>query len=157
MAATKRGMALYHTHGLPCGPNRPPRILVRFFFFRAWAFSASRTIPALTGAGFQMARCNGFLWRSERSGRIHLPRTGQGCRWSALYTCKADLLFTGEHPLYDYAKSSDRNLRSPKPSPPRNGTKQFFAAMKDTQQVHYEQTGHFVGQSNSTANATTST
>lgn len=55
-----------------------------------------------------------------------------------------ELAFTSTHPLYDYAESSDRRLIADAIARER-WTREFFLALKDLEQVHYEQFGRLRG------------
>jgi hypothetical protein len=57
---------------------------------------------------------------------------------------KRQLLFTGDHPIYDFAKSSDQRMIADAIAAEK-WTKEFFHHMKDTHQTHYEQTGKLQG------------
>ena len=60
------------------------------------------------------------------------------------HECKTELLFTGENPIYDFARSSDQ--KSIAASIAREKwNKEFFFKMKDIHQTHYEQTGNIKG------------
>ena len=90
------------------GPNRPHEYWFDFRFPEV-GFFGIKDDPGPDGEGFQMGELKwapvevGKKWRVSYQGPV---KDGQG----QSHPCRADLLFTGEHPVYDYAKSSDRNL-----------------------------------------------
>jgi len=124
------------------GPNRPHECWFDFRLAGIGSFGI-KDDPGPDGAGFQMGGLQwvcvevGKKWRVSYQGPV-TDAQGQ------THACKTDLLFTGEHPVYDYARSSDRNLIA-KAIASEKWTRDFFHAMKDTHQVHYEQTGAFAG------------
>jgi len=124
------------------GPNRVHEYWFDFYL-SGLGFFGLKEDPGPDGDGFQMGALRwvpvqvGKQWRVTYEGRV---RDAQ----AQPYRCKADLLFTGEHPIYDYAQSSDRNLIA-KAIASEKWTRAFFHAMKDTHQIHYEQTGNFTG------------
>jgi hypothetical protein len=124
------------------GPNRTHEYWFDFYF-PGLGFFGITDDPGPDGEGFRMGTLQwvpeeiGKKWRVTYEGPV---KDAQGL----VHTCKTDLLFTGEHPLYDYAKSSDRKLIA-NAIASEKWTKEFFHAMKDTHQVHYEQTGNFTG------------
>jgi len=113
------------------------------FFLAGAGFFGIKSDPGPEGAGFQQGNLKwepveiGKKWRVTYEGEVQSP---DGMK----HTCKTDLLFTGEHPIYDYAQSSDRSLIATAIAGEK-WTSEFFHHMKDTYQVHYEQTGNFTG------------
>jgi hypothetical protein len=79
----------------------------------------------------------GKSWRVSFKGNVHDELRKE-------HQCSLDLLFTGEHPVYDFARSSDQRMIA-RAIASEKWTKEFFHQMKDTHQVHYEQTGKFTG------------
>jgi hypothetical protein len=58
--------------------------------------------------------------------------------------CNTNLLFTGNHPIYEFEKSYDiRTIANAIAA--EKWTKKFFQQMKNTQMIHYEQTGNLTG------------
>ena len=124
------------------GPNRTHEYWFDFFL-PGKGFFGLKEDPGPDGEGFRMGTLQwvpeeiGKKWRVSYDGPV-VDEKGQR------HTCKTDLLFTGEHPVYDYAKSSDRRLIADAIAAEK-WSKEFFHHMKDTHQVHYEQTGNFTG------------
>ena len=99
--------------------------------------------PGPDGEGFRMGN---LKWEPEEVGR----------KWRITYngtvtdnngkqhSCETNLLFTGEHEVYDFAKSSDQRLIADAIAREK-WNRAFFFHLKDTHQVHYEQTGSLNG------------
>jgi hypothetical protein len=113
------------------------------FFIKGKGFFGLKTDPGPDGAGFQMGRLKwentvaGKEWRITYEG----PVTDE---MGKPYNCKTDLLFTGEHAVYDFARSSDQTMIA-RAIAGEKWSREFFFKMKDTHQTHYEQTGIFKG------------
>jgi len=113
------------------------------FFLKDLGFFGIKSDPGPEGEGFQQgplqwnAEKTGWIWRVTYEGPVY-DKNGTE------HTCKTDLLFTGDHPVYDFAKSSDHNAIADAIAAEK-WTKEFFHHMKDTHQVHYEQTGSLKG------------
>lgn len=113
------------------------------FYLKGLGYFGVKDDPGPDGAGFQMGNLiyepvkTGKIWRVTYEGSVYdeLQR---------VHACKIDLLFTGEHPIYDFAKSSDQRMIA-RAIANEKWTREFFHHMKDTHQVHYEQTGKFTG------------
>lgn len=124
------------------GPNRTHEYWLDFFI-PGKGFFGIREDPGPDGDGFQMGTLKytpeeiGQRWRVSYSG----PVTDEK---GVHHECRVDLLFTGGHPVYDFAKSSDRQ-QTAEAIADEKWTREFFQKMKDTHQVHYEQTGTFTG------------
>ncbi len=113
------------------------------FFLKGVGFFGLTSSPGPEGEGFRQGALKwepietGKIWRITYEGEVH-DRSGQP------HQCKANLVFTGTHPVYDFAKSSDHEAIA-RAIAGEKWTKAFFHAMKDTHQVHYEQTGQIKG------------
>lgn len=124
------------------GPNRPHEYWFDFFL-PGLGFFGLKDDPGPEGTGFQQGNLKwealetGWKWRVTYHGPV---KDDMG----AVHPCKTDLVFTGDHPVYDYARSSDRRMIA-EAIAAEQWTKEFFFHMKDTHQVHYEQTGTLTG------------
>ncbi|MCX6306655.1 MAG: hypothetical protein NT040_16945 [Bacteroidetes bacterium] len=113
------------------------------FFLKDHGYFGLTSSPGPEGVGFQQGTLKweaietGKIWRVTFEGTVH-DRGGKPHR------CITNLVFTGDHPVYDFAKSSDHTAIASAIAAEK-WTKQFFHAMKDTHQVHYEQTGRIKG------------
>jgi len=113
------------------------------FFLKGQGYFGLTTDPGPDGEGFQQGNLKwepievGKIWRVTYKGMVH-DREGKE------HACAVNLVFTGDHPVYDFAKSSDHKAIA-KAIASEKWSKEFFFAMKDTHQVHYEQTGIFKG------------
>ncbi len=123
-------------------PKRPNEYWFDFFLKDLGYFGLTSS-PGPEGDGFQQGALKwepveiGKIWRITYSGPVK-DRQGR------THDCVADLVFTGDHPVYDFAKSSD-HLSIADAIAAERWTRDFFHAMKDTHQVHYEQTGSLRG------------
>jgi hypothetical protein len=123
-------------------PGRPNEYWFDFYLKDAGYFGITRS-PGPEGEGFQQGTLKwepietGKVWRVSYDGEV-VDRSG------GKHSCVADMLFTGEHPVYDFAKSSDHESIA-RAIAAEKWNKAFFHAMKDTHQTHYEQTGRFTG------------
>jgi len=124
------------------GPNRLHEYWFDFYLQGKGYFGLTRD-PGEEGTGFQQGNLKwepievGKIWRVTFKGLVH-DRQGDE------HSCVANLVFTGDHPIYDFAKSSDHSAIAMAIASEK-WTKEFFFHMKDTHQVHYEQTGTFKG------------
>lgn len=124
------------------GPNRTHEYWFDFFL-KGKGFFGIRKDPGPDGQGFRMGNLIyepiiiGSQWRVKFSGEVEDREGG-------VHSCDADLVFTGSHPVYDFARSSDHNQIA-RAIAAEAWTREFFHHMKDTHQVHYEQTGKFSG------------
>jgi hypothetical protein len=113
------------------------------FFLKGQGYFGLTSDPGPEGQGFQQGNLKwepieiGKIWRVTYTGMVH-DREGRP------HSCEANLVFTGDHQVYDFAKSSDHGAIA-KAIASEKWTKEFFFRMKDTHQVHYEQTGTFKG------------
>ncbi len=113
------------------------------FFLKDHGYFGLTLDPGAEGEGFQQGNLKyepieiGKIWRVLYEGNVH-DKEGKS------HFCKLNLVFTGEHPIYDYAKSSDQQLIADAIANEK-WNREFFHHMKDTHQVHYEQTGNFKG------------
>lgn len=113
------------------------------FFLKGKGFFGLKSDPGPDGEGFSMGNLKwtntvvGKEWRITYEGPV-TDEQGKS------HQCITDLLFTGEHGIYDFAKSSDRNLIA-KAIAGEKWNREFFFKMKDAEQTHYEQTGKFTG------------
>lgn len=113
------------------------------FFLKDHGYFGLTSSPGEEGPGFQQGALKwepvetGRIWRVTYEGTVH-DRSGKPHR------CITNLVFTGDHPVYDFADSSDHEAIAGAIAAER-WTKKFFHAMKDTHQVHYEQTGKLKG------------
>jgi hypothetical protein len=123
-------------------PKRPNEYWFDFFLKEAGYFGLISS-PGAEGQGFQQGSLKweaietGKIWRITFEGSVH-DRAGKP------YRCIVNLVFTGEHPIYDFARSSDHKAIA-RAIATEKWTRSFFHAMKDTHQVHYEQTGTLKG------------
>lgn len=99
--------------------------------------------PGAEGEGFHLGNLKwepveiGKTWRITYKGLVTDEEGSE-------HTCETNLLFTGEHEVYDFAKSSDQRLIANAIASAKWNRK-FFYNLKDTHQVHYEQTGNLTG------------
>jgi len=113
------------------------------FFLKEKGFFGITGDPGPDGPGFQQGSLKwdpievGKIWRVTYAGMVH-DRDGRP------HQCQANMVFTGDHPVYDFEKSSDHSAIA-RCIAAEKWTKEFFMKMKDTHQVHYEQTGKFSG------------
>jgi len=113
------------------------------FYLKGLGFFGLRDDPGQEGEGFQMGTLRyepvqtGSQWRVTFTGTV-------SDELKNLHSCSIDLLFTGDHPIYDFAGSSDQR-KIARAIASEKWTREFFLHMKDTHQVHYEQTGKFTG------------
>ena len=113
------------------------------FHLNGVGFFGLKHDPGPDGSGFQMGNMKwepvetGKKWRITYDGDVEDQK-------GKTYPCKVDLLFTGEHPIFDFEKSSDQRLIARAISSVK-WNKEFFFKMKDAHQTHYEQTGTFTG------------
>lgn len=113
------------------------------FFLKGFGFFGIKNDPGADGQGFQMGNLKwepvetGKTWRITYEGAVH-DLEGKS------HDSKVDLLFTGEHPIYNFADSSDRNLIA-KAIASEKWTKDFFIKLKELSQTHLEQTGNMRG------------
>jgi hypothetical protein len=113
------------------------------FFLKGKGFFGIKDDPGPDGPGFQMGS---LKWEPEKpGGRWMITYDGPvKDEKGNIHACKADLIFDPEHPVYDYAESSDRNLIA-KAIASRKWTRDFFLKLKELAQIHYEQTGRLHG------------
>jgi len=124
------------------GPDRPHE---HWFDFKlnGIGFFGLQEDPGVEGEGFQLGNLKwapveiGKIWRITYEGKV----SGEDGKE---HTCETNLLFTGEHDVYDFAKSSDQRLIADAIAVSK-WNKKFFFNLKDTHQVHYEQTGSLTG------------
>jgi len=113
------------------------------FYLNGYGFFGLKNSPGPEGEGFQQGNLKwepievGKVWRITFDGIIH-DSNGKA------HTCSVNLVFTGQHPVYDFAKSSDQRMIADAIAAEK-WNKEFFHKMKDSHQVHYEQTGNFKG------------
>jgi hypothetical protein len=99
--------------------------------------------PGADGEGFQMGNLKwepieiGRSWRITYEGVVK-DQDGKP------HDSKVDLVFTGEHPIYNFADSSDRKLIA-KAIASEKWNKDFFLKLKELSQTHLEQTGNIKG------------
>ncbi len=123
-------------------PKRRNEFWFDFFLKDHGYFGLTRS-PGPEEDGFQQGSLKyepveiGKIWRVTYKGAIH-DRNG------GIHDCEANLLFTGDHPVYDFEKSSDHDEIA-RIIATKKWTRDFFLKMKDTHQVHYEQTGSLEG------------
>lgn len=124
------------------GPDRHHEYWLDFYL-KGLGFFGLRQDPGPDGEGFRMGSLayepveTGHCWKVTFDGIVNdeLNRT---------HTCLVNMLFTGSHPIYDFASSSDQR-KIARAIAGEKWTKEFFHQMRDTHQVHYEQTGTFTG------------
>ena len=124
------------------GPERPHEYWFDFKL-KGLGFFGLRQDPGPEGEGFQEGNLKwipviiGKTWQITYEGKVS-DESGKE------HTCETNLLFTGEHPVYDFANSSDQRLIADAIASEK-WNKKFFYLLKDTHQVHYEQTGSLSG------------
>jgi len=124
------------------GPDRPHEYWFDFKF-NGIGFFGLHQDPGAEGEGFQEGNLKwvpeeiGKKWRITYEGNV-TDESGK------VHACETNLLFLGEHEVYDFAKSSDQRLIA-KAIASEKWNKKFFFQLKDTHQVHYEQTGSLTG------------
>ncbi|MCK9219868.1 MAG: hypothetical protein M0P47_07450 [Bacteroidales bacterium] len=113
------------------------------FYIKDLGYFGLTASPGAEGNGFQQGTLQwepvetGKIWRITFEGTVY-DKEGKA------HYCKTDLVFTGEHPVYDFEKSSDHAVIADAIAAEK-WTSEFFHNMKDTHQVHYEQTGTLQG------------
>ena len=113
------------------------------FFIKDYGFFGLTSSPGEEGPGFQQGLLRwepietGKIWRITFEGTVNDKQ-------DKAHYCKVNMVFTGDHPVYDFAKSSDHRAIADAIAAEK-WTRAFFHHMKDTHQVHYEQTGTFKG------------
>ncbi len=113
------------------------------FYLKDRGFFGLKDDPGPDGEGFQMGNLKwdpvviGGQWRISYDGMVKDNS-------DETHTCKTDLVFDPEHPIYDYAQSSDRNMIA-KAIASKKWTSEFLIKLKELSQVHYEQTGNLHG------------
>ncbi|HNY03538.1 MAG TPA: hypothetical protein PKG48_13155 [Bacteroidales bacterium] len=123
-------------------PKRPNEYWFDFYLKEAGYFGLTSS-PGPEGSGFHQGTLQwepveiGWKWRIRFTGQVH-DRNGLP------HDCTTDLMFIGENPVYDFEKSSDHTSIADAIAAEK-WTRDFFHAMKDTHQVHYEQTGRLIG------------
>ena len=113
------------------------------FYLQGMGFFGLRDDPGPDGDGFQMGNLKWEPIEAGKSWRIRFKGMVKDASGKP-HDCETDLVFTGETPIYDFARSSDheaiaRSIASEKWS------RDFFFKLKDTHQTHYEQTGNIKG------------
>jgi hypothetical protein len=112
-------------------------------FLKGQGFFGIREDPGPDGEGHQMGNLKwepveiGKKWRITYNGKLSDEHGNS-------HESKVDLTFTGEHPIYNFADSSDRNLIA-KAIASEKWTKEFFFKLKELSQTHIEQTGNING------------
>ncbi len=113
------------------------------FKLKGLGFFGLHLDPGAEGEGFQLGNLKwepveiGKIWRITYEGNV-TDEDGKE------HSCETNLLFTGEHAVYDFAQSSDQRLIANAIAAAK-WNKKFFFNLKDTHQVHYEQTGSLTG------------
>ncbi|HTX88672.1 MAG TPA: hypothetical protein VMC08_06775 [Bacteroidales bacterium] len=113
------------------------------FYIKGLGFIGLKEDPGPDGEGFQMGNLKwepievGKSWRITYNG----PLTDEKGK---KYEANADLVFTGEHPIYNYADSSDRNLIAGAIASEK-WSREFFVKLQELSQTHLEQTGNLKG------------
>ena len=113
------------------------------FFINGKGFIGLKQDPGPDGSGFQMGNLRwepieiGKRWRIT----YHGPLEDEGGK---VYQSEANLVFTGEHPIYNFADSSDRRLIA-KAIASEKWNSNFFLKLKELSQTHLEQTGNIKG------------
>jgi hypothetical protein len=113
------------------------------FHLNGKGFYGLKEDPGPDGPGHQMGNLKwepveiGKKWAITYEGQVTGPDGKK-------HACKTDLLFTGDHGVYDFARSSDRGMIA-KAFASVKWNKEFFFKMKDAEQTHYEQTGKITG------------
>lgn len=113
------------------------------FYLKGIGFLGIKKDPGADGAGFQMGNLKwepvevGKIWRITYEGKLTDEQGND-------HDSKVDLLFTGEHPIYNFADSSDRNLIAHAIASEK-WNKEFFLKLKELDQTHLEQTGNIQG------------
>jgi hypothetical protein len=123
-------------------PKRPNEYWFDFFI-QGQGYFGLRNSPGAEGHGFQQGDLKwepietGKIWRVTFRGVVY-------DNYEKAHSCQVNMVFTGDHPIYDFAKSSDHRAIA-NAIAREKWTREFFFQMKDTHQVHYEQTGRFKG------------
>ncbi len=125
---------------------REPKRLNEFwfdFFLTGMGYFGLKSSPGPEGEGFQQGGLKwepietGKIWRVTYEGNV-MDTDGKPHR------CITNLVFTGDNPVYDFAKSSDQKMIA-NAIAAEKWNREFFFNLKDSHQVHYEQTGTFKG------------
>jgi len=99
--------------------------------------------PGEEGTGFQQGALHWIPVKTGSIWRILFEGTLIDHHEKAHY-CNTNLLFTGNHPIYEFEKSYDiRTIADAIAA--EKWTKQFCHQMKSTKMIHYEQTGTLTG------------
>jgi len=125
---------------------REPKRLNEFwfdFYLTGHGYFGLKQSPGAEGPGFQQGSLKwepietGKIWRVTFDGEVTDPE-------GKPHNCVTNLVFTGDNPVYDFAKSSDQRMIADAIAAEK-WNKTFFFNLKDSHQVHYEQTGTFKG------------
>ena len=99
--------------------------------------------PGEEGTGFQQGALHWIPVKTGNTWRILFEGTLIDRNEKAHY-CNTNLLFTGNHPIYEFGKSYDiRTIANAIAA--EKWTKKFCHQLKSIQTVHYEQTGTLTG------------
>jgi len=113
------------------------------FYLKGLGFFGIKDDPGPDGEGFHMGNLKwepleiGKQWRITYEGPI---KDEEG----KIHQTKVDLIFTGEHPIYNFADSSDGKLEA-KAIASQKWTRALFLKLKELSQIHVEQTGNIEG------------
>jgi hypothetical protein len=123
-------------------PKRPNEFWFDIFL-KGYGYFGLSTSPGPEGSGFQQGSLQwkpieqGKIWQILFEGTL-MDREGKA------HYCKTNLIFAGQHPVYDFEQSSDHKAIADAIAAEK-WTREFFHQLKDTHQVHYEQTGSLKG------------
>lgn len=124
------------------GKDRKPEVWFDFYL-KDYGYIGLREVPGEEGEGFRFGK---LYWKPLETGRKWEIRYGGKLMDKSGNEIEAEVLlvFTGEHPVFDFVASSDRSANAEAIAVER-WNKEFFKKLKELSQTHYEQTGTLNG------------
>ena len=124
------------------GKKRRPEVWFDFYL-KDYGYLGLKDLPGDEGVGFQFGE---LYWKPLETGRkweigYKGPLTG---RQGEEFESEVHLVFTGDHPVYDFVASSDRSANADAIAGEK-WNRDFFKKLKELSQTHYEQTGKLRG------------
>jgi len=120
------------------GESREPEVWFDFYF-KDYGYVGLRESPGEEGEGFRFGKMYwapleiGQEWEIGYSGKL---KDREGSEIDA----EVELIFTGDHPLFDFVAGSDRSANI-EAIAGEKWNREFFHNLKELSQTHYEQTG----------------
>jgi len=124
------------------GKDRKPEIWFDFYL-KDRGFFSLKELSGFEGEGFRFGNLywkpiiTGRTWEIGYDGKME-DRNGNEL------DAKVNMMFTGRHPLYDFAASSDPGAIADAIADEK-WNRTFFSELKELSQTHYEQTGKIEG------------